>query len=72
MRGSPDCTLPSTDERLRVFSSSGAQASGFAYDVTDRSRGSVIIRATKRNHGLRDGYLVFPGSGAAILLDAEL
>jgi hypothetical protein len=72
MRGSPDCTLPSTDERLCVFSPSGAQVSGFVYDVTDRSRGSVIIRATKRNHGLRDGYLVFAGSGAAILLDAEL
>ena len=72
MRASPECTLPRDDAHLRVFCFAGIPQEGFQYDITDRSRGSVIIRAIKPNHGLRDGFLRFTGPDAAILLDAEL
>jgi hypothetical protein len=72
MRSFPACTVPRHDGDLRVFNFEGVPQSGFAFDVTRRSRGSVIIRATKTNHGVRDGYLLFAGDDAAILLDAEL
>ncbi len=72
MRAFPACTLPHSEEGLRVFNLEGIAQSGFRYDVTYRSRGSVIIRATRENHGLTDGYLSFVGTSAAILLDAEL
>jgi hypothetical protein len=72
MRAFPACTLPHSEEGLRVFNLEGIAQSGFRYDVTYRSRGSVIIRATRENHGLTDGFLSFVGTSAAILLDAEL
>jgi hypothetical protein len=72
MRAFPACTLPHSEDGLRVFHLEGMPQSGFRYDVTYRSRGSVIIRATKENHGLTDGFLSFVGDSAAILLDAEL
>jgi hypothetical protein len=72
MRAFPACTLPHDEETLRVFNLEGIPQEGFAYDVTYRSRGSAIIRATKENHGLADGFLSFVGTGGAILLDAEL
>lgn len=72
MRAFPACTLPHDEEVLRVFDLEGIPQAGFTCDVTYRSRGSVIIRATKENHGLRDGFLSFVGTEGAILLDAEL
>jgi hypothetical protein len=72
MRAFPTCTLPHSEEGLRIFHLEGIPQSGFRYDVTYRSRGSVIIRATKENHGLADGFLSFVGPSATILLDAEL
>lgn len=72
MRAFPACTLPHSEEGLRVFNLEGIPQSGFRYDVTYRSRSSVIIRATRENHGLTDGFLSFVGDSAAILLDAEL
>lgn len=72
MRAFPACTLPHREDVLRVFDLEGVPQTGFSYDVTYRSRGSVIIRATKENHGVRDGFLSFVGTEGAILLDAEL
>lgn len=72
MRAAPECTLPRQDEGLNVFATAGFPVTGFTYDAVYRSRATVIIRATRKNHGLRDGYLSFTGPGAAILLDAEL
>jgi hypothetical protein len=72
MRGFPTCTLPHDDAGLRVFNLEGIPQAGFRYDITYRSRGSAIIRATRENHGLADGFLSFVGSEGAILLDAEL
>lgn len=72
MRAFPACTLPGSEEGLRIFDLEGISQEGFTYDVTYRSRGSVIIRATKERHGLRDGYLSFVGSSGFILLDSEL
>jgi hypothetical protein len=72
MRAIPACTLPQDNADLCVFSADGVPQSGFAYDVTFGSRGSVIVRATKFRHQLRDGYLAFRGYRGAILLDAEL
>lgn len=72
MRAFPACTLPSDERHLRVFDLEGIPQEGFRYDITYRSRGSAIIRATRENHGLRDGFLSFVGTGGAILLDAEL
>jgi len=72
MRAFPACTLPQDNAELCVFSADGQPQSGFAYDVTYGSRASVVIRATKGRHQLRDGYLAFRGYRGAILLDAEL
>lgn len=72
MRAAPECTIPRNDEHLRVCSFAGVPQEGFAYDITDRSRSSIVIRATKKNHCLRDGCLLFAKPGDAILLDAEL
>lgn len=72
MRATPACTLPQDNADLCVFSHDGQPQSGFAYDVTFGSRTSVIIRATKLRHQLRDGYLAFRGYRGAILLNAEL
>lgn len=72
MRAFPSCTLPHSEEGLRIFNLEGIPQSGFRHDVTYRSRGSVILRATRENHGLADGFLSFVGTAAAILLDAEL
>jgi hypothetical protein len=71
MRAVPSCTLSQDNAELCVFSADGQPQTGFAYDVTYASRGSVIIRATKLRHQLRDGYLAFRGYRGAILLDAE-
>ncbi|MGB8169065.1 MAG: hypothetical protein WCF18_16330 [Chthoniobacteraceae bacterium] len=72
MRAFPACTLPQDNADLCVFSSEGQPQTGFAYDATYGARSSVIIRATKARHQLRDGYLAFRGYRGAILLDAEL
>lgn len=72
MRATPACTLPHDNADLCVFSGDGQPQSGFAFDATFGARGSVIIRATKLRHQLRDGYLAFRGYRGAILLDAEL
>lgn len=72
MRAFPAVTLPHDESALRVFNLEGIPQDGFTYDVTYRSRGSIILRATKANHGLTDGFLSFVGSAGAILLDAEL
>ncbi len=72
MRAFPSVTLPHDETQLRVFNLEGIAQSGFTYDATYRSRGSFMLRATKADHGLRDGFLSFVGHGGAILLDAEL
>ena len=72
MRAFPSVTLPQDNEDLTVFTADGIAQSGFSYDVTFRSRGSAIIRASKSKHRLRDGYLAFRGYRGAILLEAEL
>lgn len=72
MRANPACTFVGSESDLRTFNLEGIPQDGFRYDVTYRSRSSIIIRATKLNHGLRDGYLAFIGYGGAILLEAEL
>ena len=72
MRAIPACTISQDNADLCVYSTDGQPQSGFAYDVTFGSRTSVIIRATKLRHQLRDGYLAFRGYRGAILLDAEL
>jgi hypothetical protein len=72
MRSFPAVTLPHDETELRVFNLEGIPQSGFLYDITYRSRGSFILRATKPDHGLRDGFLSFVGHQGAILLDAEL
>ena len=72
MRIPPECTLPQDDAHLSVFNVEGGRQSGFVFNSIDRSRRSVIIRATKQNHGLPDATLSFVGPNAAILLDAEL
>jgi hypothetical protein len=72
MRAFPAVTLPHDESHLRVFNLEGIPQAGFAYDITYRSRGSFILRATKADHGLRDGFLSFVGHDGAILLDAEL
>lgn len=72
MRALPACTLSQDNADLCVFSSDGQPQAGFAYDVTFGARTSVVIRATKLRHQLRDGYLAFRGYRGAILLDAEL
>jgi hypothetical protein len=72
MRAFPSVSLPQDNADFSVHSLDGLEQSGFAYDVPFRARGSAIIRATKRNHQLRDGYLAFRGYRGAILLDSEL
>lgn len=72
MRAFPAVTLPHDESQLRVFNLEGIPQSGFTYDITHRSRGSFILRATKADHGLRDAFLSFVGYDGAILLDAEL
>lgn len=72
MRGFPTVTVPQSNEELTVFSPDGIPQEGFVYDVSYRSRGSAIIRATKWNHGLSDGFLAFRGYEGSILLEAEL
>ncbi len=72
MRAAPACTLSQDNAELCVFSADGQPQSGFAYDAAFGARSTVIIRATKLRHQLRDGYLAFRGSRGAILLDAEL
>ena len=72
MRAAPACTLTQDNADLCVFSHDGQPQAGFAYDVTFSARTSVIIRATKVRHQLRDGYLAFRGHRGAILLEAEL
>lgn len=72
MRAAPAITLPQDNADLTVFSFDGVPQAGFVYDVTYASCGSAIIRATKWDHGLADGYLAFRGYGGAILLEAEL
>lgn len=72
MRGRPACTLSQDNADLCVFSADGQPQTGFAYDSTFGSRTSIVIRATKLRHQLRDGYLAFRGYRGAILLDAEL
>jgi hypothetical protein len=72
MRAFPAVTLPHDESHLRVFHLEGLPQTGFTYDITYRSRGSFILRATKENHGLRDGYLSFVGEGGAVFLEAEL
>jgi len=72
MRAFPSISLPQDNEDFCVHSLDGLQQSGFVYDVPFRTRGSAIIRATKRNHQLCDGYLAFRGYRGAILLDSEL
>lgn len=72
MRAFPACTLPQDNADLCVFSADGQPQTGFGFDVVYGARSSVIIRATKPRHQLRDGYLAFRGYRGAILLDAEL
>jgi len=72
MRAFPAVTLPHDETQLRVFNLEGRPQEGFTYDITYRSRGSCILRATKARHGLPDGFLSFVGCEGAILLDAEL
>jgi hypothetical protein len=72
MRAFPAITLPPNDADLGVFSSQGVRQAGFTYDAPHCARGSAVIRATKWNHELGDGYLAFHGYHGAILLDAEL
>ena len=72
MRAIPACTISQDNADLCVYSADGQPQSGFTYDVTFGSRSSVIIRATKLRHQLRDGYLAFRGYRGAILLNAEL
>ncbi len=72
MRAIPACTLSQDNADLCVYSADGQPQSGFTYDVTFGSRSSVIIRATKLRHQMRDGYLAFRGYRGAILLNAEL
>ena len=72
MRASPACGLSQDNADLCVFSAEGAPQSGFTYDVNYSARGSVMIRATKPRHQLRDGYLAFRGYRGLITLEAEL
>lgn len=72
MRAFPATTLSQDNADLCVFSAEGVPQSGFSYDVTHGSRASIVIRATKMRHQLRDGYLAFRGYRGAVLLDAEL
>lgn len=72
MREFPACTIPQDNGGLRVFDLTGRPQHGFSYDVTYRSRGSAILRATRFHHGLSDGYLSFVGDCDAIELEAEL
>jgi hypothetical protein len=72
MRAFPALTLPQNENLLTVFSAEGVPQSGFVYDVPYAACGSAIIRATKLEHQLHDGYLAFRGYEGAILLDAEL
>jgi hypothetical protein len=72
MRALPACTLSQDNADLCVFSSDGQPQSGFAFDAIYGARSTVVIRATKLRHQLRDGYLAFRGYRGAILLDAEL
>ena len=72
MRATPACTLTQDNADLCVFSGDGQPQSGFAYDVALAARASVVIRATKLRHQLRDGYLAFRNERGAILLEAEL
>lgn len=72
LRSFPACTVSHDNRSLRVFDHQGIPQDDFVYDVTYRSRGSVIIRAAKMNHGLRDGCLSFTGGDGEILLDSEL
>jgi hypothetical protein len=72
MRVFPDCTIFQDNADLTVFSLAGVPQSGFSYDVAHGARTSIVIRATRQNHGLSDGYLAFQGFRGAILLDAEL
>jgi hypothetical protein len=72
MRACPACSLSQDNAELCVFSTDGAPQTGFAYDVNYFARGSVMIRATKMRHQLRDGYLAFRGYRGAITLEAEL
>jgi hypothetical protein len=69
MRIAPACTLVGA---LQVIDTAGNSADGFVFDVIDSSRCSVIIRATREYHGLRDGCLTFAHADAALLLEAEL
>lgn len=72
MRAFPACTLSQDNADLCVYSADGQPQTGFVYDAVYGARSSVIIRATKLRHKLRDGYLSFRGYRGAILLDAEL
>lgn len=72
MRARPAITLPQDNSDFCVFSADGQPQSGFRYDVTFSSCGSLIIRAIKNRHQLRDGYLAFRGYKGAVFLDAEL
>ena len=72
MRATPACSLSQDNADLCVFSTEGVPQAGFAYDVNYSARGSVMIRATKLRHQIRDGYLAFRGYRGAITLEAEL
>lgn len=72
MRAAPAVTLPQDNADLTVFSCDGIAQDGFVYDVPYSARGSVMIRATKWDHGLSDGFMAFRGYRGAILLEAEL
>jgi len=72
MRATPACGLSQDNADLCVFSTEGIPQAGFAYDVNYAARGSVMIRATKRRHQIRDGYLAFRGYRGEITLEAEL
>lgn len=72
MRAAPACTLPQDNADLCVFSGDGQPQAGFAYDVALAARSSIVIRATKLRHQLRDGYMAFRNERGAILLEAEL
>jgi hypothetical protein len=72
MRAIPACSISQDNADLCVFSAEGVPQTGFAYDVNFSARGSVMIRATKPRHQIRDGYLAFRGYRGEITLEAEL
>mgnify|MGYP006976760264 FL=1 len=72
MRVPPSVILPPNDESLKVHGYPYSVINGFCYEVVYRSRGSIILKAHKPNHGLADAYLSFVNRDGSVFLDAEL